>query len=115
MSTPSTAPDPTPQHPPEVERFIEWQTHQYDVGYWTGGRIPPLYRADRPNRFGWVLVVSGLLPLAAVLGDPLTADDRAAALASLARNPVVLMVVLVAALSVISGCRLLRGPKVPRP
>lgn len=111
MSTPSRTPDPMPQHPPEVERFIEWQTHQYDVGYWTGGRIPPLYRADRPNRFGWALVVGGLMPLAAVLGGAAMADDRAAALGQMARSPEVLLVMLVAALGVASGVRLVRGPR----
>jgi len=114
MSTPSQSPDPAPQHPPEVERFIEWQTHQYDAGYWTGGRIPPLYHADRPNRFGRALILGGLLPLAAVFGIAALEDDRGAALAQLARSPEVLLVVVVAVLGIVSGARLVRGPRVPR-
>lgn len=114
MSTPTRLPDAEPPHPPEVERFIEWQTHQYDVGYWTGGRIPPLFHADRPNRFGWVLVVGGLLPLVALLGVAASAGDRAAALAELARSPDMFLVGLVAVLAIVSGVRLVRGPRRPR-
>jgi hypothetical protein len=38
----------------------EWQDHMYDPGYFTGGRLPPLLKARRPNRHGWVLIVSSL-------------------------------------------------------
>jgi hypothetical protein len=44
--------------------FADWreiQDHQYDPGYWTGGRVHPLYRrGKRPNKYGWVLVILGM-------------------------------------------------------
>ena len=30
---------------------------QYDPGHWLGGNIDPLYRARRPNRWGYCLYV----------------------------------------------------------
>jgi hypothetical protein len=38
----------------------EWQDHRYDPGYFTGGNIHPLLKAKRPNKYGYVLILSGL-------------------------------------------------------
>lgn len=34
----------------------EWQDHRYDPGYFTGGKIHPLLKARRPNKYGYVLI-----------------------------------------------------------
>jgi len=46
-----------------IDRFIEWQEHQYDPGYWTGGRIPPFLLGKRPNKMGYTILVLGFLYL----------------------------------------------------
>ena len=46
-----------------IDRFIEWQEHQYDPGYWTGGRIPPFLLGKRPNKMGYTYLVLGFLLL----------------------------------------------------
>jgi len=38
----------------------DWQDHRYDPGYFTGGNIHPLLKARRPNKYGYVLISSGL-------------------------------------------------------
>ena len=44
-----------------IDRFIEWQEHQYDPGYWTRGRIPPFLLGKRPNKMGYTILVLGFL------------------------------------------------------
>jgi len=39
----------------------DWQDHRYDPGYFTGGNIHPILKARRPNKYGYVLILSGLL------------------------------------------------------
>jgi hypothetical protein len=41
-----------------IEEIKEWQEHQYDPGYYTGGRIPPI---GRPAILGWFWVISSLV------------------------------------------------------
>ena len=41
----------------------DWQDHRYDPGYFTGGNIHPLLKARRPNKYGYVLILSGLCVL----------------------------------------------------
>jgi hypothetical protein len=65
--------------------FADWreaQDHRYDPGYWLGGRIDPLIRAshksNRPNKYGWVLLVSGFFTVATTvpsLGGGASASD----------------------------------------
>lgn len=50
-----------------LERFLEWQEKQYVSGYYTGGRIPPIFYGKRPNKFGYLLLLTGGLTLLAVL------------------------------------------------
>jgi hypothetical protein len=38
----------------------DWQDHRYDPGYFTGGNIHPILKARRPNKYGYVLILSGL-------------------------------------------------------
>jgi hypothetical protein len=38
----------------------DWQDHRYDPGYFTGGNIHPILKAKRPNKYGYVLILSGL-------------------------------------------------------
>jgi hypothetical protein len=56
-------------HKNSIDAFQEWQEHQYLEGYYVGGRIPPFYLGKRPNRFGYVLMASGIFfALITVLG-----------------------------------------------
>src|SRR5450755_3520950 len=48
------------QGPDPFERIREAQDHRYDPGYFTGGQIDPLLTSPRPNRYGWVLIITGL-------------------------------------------------------
>jgi hypothetical protein len=41
----------------------DWQDHRYDPGYFTGGNIHPLLKARRPNKYGYILILSGLVSL----------------------------------------------------
>jgi hypothetical protein len=43
------------------ERIREAQDHRYDPGYFVGGRIDPMLTGARPNRYGWVLLIMGIL------------------------------------------------------
>ena len=42
-----------------IRRLMEWQDHRYDPGYFLGGRIHPILLAPRPNKFGYLLIISG--------------------------------------------------------
>ena len=57
------------RHPSDYLKDLEeWQDHQYDRGYWTGGNIPPhLKYPHRP--LGIILVImGGFSSLAAAMG-----------------------------------------------
>ncbi len=43
-----------------LREWKDWQDHQYLPGYWVGGRIPPILLGRRPNKFGYVLIASGI-------------------------------------------------------
>lgn len=58
-----------------VAEWGEWLDHQYDPGYYTGGRIPPFLRnRGRPSAFGYVLLVFGALTLLLGVGTLLAGD-----------------------------------------
>lgn len=45
-----------------LEKINDWQDHQYDPGYYTGGNIPPvLTDPGRPKLLGWFLIISSLI------------------------------------------------------
>ncbi|MEQ8201417.1 MAG: hypothetical protein ABRQ24_08375 [Syntrophomonadaceae bacterium] len=47
------------RHPSDyLNDLEEWQDHQYDPGYWTGGNIPPYLKYPR-RPLGIILVVMG--------------------------------------------------------
>jgi hypothetical protein len=48
----------------------EWQDHRYDPGYFLGGRIHPILKAGRPNRYGWVLLVIGAFGFVLIFSLP---------------------------------------------
>lgn len=40
-----------------LNELKEWQEHQYDPGYYTGGRIPPMFtNSGKPDWLGWTFV-----------------------------------------------------------
>lgn len=62
-----------------IREWAEWLDHQYDPGYYTGGRMPPFYRRSRrPSYFGYALVATGSLFLIVILlgGPPEGAASR---------------------------------------
>jgi len=45
-----------------LEEVREWQAHQYDPGYYTGGRMPPHVLHQSPSGvFGYYYIIGGLL------------------------------------------------------
>ena len=79
----------------------EWQDHRLDPGYYTGGRIHPMYRSGKPNPWGWILIVLGglcalLAPFIVWSGKPLIEGIWFGALG---------------ALQITAGVRLVRGPR----
>lgn len=85
-----------------IDRAIEAQEHRYDPGYWTGGRVHPMYRASRPNKLGYLLsFFGGVIVVAGVsaLDGSLSA----------------IVMIAVGALELIAGVRLLRRRRTPTP
>jgi hypothetical protein len=64
--------------PPENDPFKEWkeiQDHQHDPGYWTGGRVHPLFRRRRHgNMYGCLLLPAGMFVIASAAGRFRTLD-----------------------------------------
>ena len=90
----------TQSHAPKVRELIEVQDRQYDPGHWTGGRIDPLLRGRRPNRYGYVLLFNSLIGLGLAAAG--FSDQRwMMAFGGLA----------VAALFIVAGVKLLRGSR----
>jgi hypothetical protein len=55
-------PDPADQKDP-VAWAVEHNEHRYDPGYWTGGRLHPVLRAGRSNRYGLYLLFGSFITL----------------------------------------------------
>ncbi|MDF2519701.1 MAG: hypothetical protein K0R84_329 [Clostridia bacterium] len=52
-----------------IEKMREWQEHQYDPGYYTGGNIPPVItHTGRPKLLGWVYVISSIVSAIIMIG-----------------------------------------------
>lgn len=54
------APPPGNQAPDGLGNWIDWQKHQYLPGYWVGGKVPPYLPGKRPNKFGYLLLATGI-------------------------------------------------------
>jgi hypothetical protein len=52
----------------------EWQDHRLDPGYFTGGRIHPVLKGKRPNRYGYILLFFGMF-LIFMLGGIIRAGE----------------------------------------
>jgi hypothetical protein len=50
-----------PGHNDPIGRITEWQEHRYNPGHYTGGNVHPLIRGRRPNRYGYVLIIGGVM------------------------------------------------------
>jgi hypothetical protein len=59
-----------PRQPDPFADQREWQDHRYDPGYFLGGRIHPILKGSRPNRYGWMLLAGGLLGFAFIFSLP---------------------------------------------
>jgi hypothetical protein len=56
--------------PDPFAEIQEWQDHRYDPGYFLGGRIHPVLKSGRPNRYGWVLLVIGAFGFVMIFSFP---------------------------------------------
>jgi hypothetical protein len=95
-------PDPAPE-------YTEWIQHQYDPGYWLGGRVPPYLRREqtknsRGNRYGWLLLLGVVMT---VIEIPAVLRDNASGMRFLHG----MLIAATALISVVAGVRLLSGPK----
>lgn len=62
-----------------LEKWKEWQEHQYDPGYWTGGNIPPFLNKNSKTKvfgpfhtlgtkvIGWVYILASVVLIAIIL------------------------------------------------
>jgi hypothetical protein len=41
----------------EIEKMKEWQDHQYDPGYYTGGRMPHFMFTKKYKRFALATII----------------------------------------------------------
>lgn len=49
------------KHPSEyLNDLEEWQEHQYNPGYWTGGNIPPYLKYPK-KPLGIIFIIAGVL------------------------------------------------------
>ncbi|HET9016000.1 MAG TPA: hypothetical protein VFN57_10420 [Thermomicrobiaceae bacterium] len=94
-------PRATEQPDDAVRGWSEWLDHQYDPGYYVGGRVPPrLRRTGRRSPYGYVLLVTG-----GIVAAPVVISAVRGAGVSLPGPAVVLVI---AALSMGAGLRLVR-------
>lgn len=55
-------------HHNSLKELIDWQNHQYDPGYYTGGNIPPyLKKKKSQKRLGWLFILFGNLLLVSLI------------------------------------------------
>lgn len=90
-----------------LERFLEWQEKQYVSGYYTGGRIPPIFYGKRPNKFAYLLLLTGGLTLVAVSIAVWSAFTTGWPADPWTR---ILFPALLSALQILAGWRLLQRP-----
>lgn len=96
---------------PAAAELDDWQQHQYLPGY-AGGRSNPIMRSTRPNPWGLVVFIAGLLGIAGVViagvagsGDLVGADPDTILEQAIGG----LMLLSLSVLATASGWRLLRG------
>ncbi len=53
-------PPPGNQDRDGLGNWIDWQDHQYLPAYWVGGKVPPNLLGKRPNKFGYLLLATGV-------------------------------------------------------
>ena len=97
-----------PERDDPLRAFREWQAHQYDPGYWTGGRIPPFFLGPRPNPFGYLLLGAGGVLALGLLGAVVIGVLIGGGALDLAAVLTLLGVGAFAALLLASGLSLLR-------
>jgi hypothetical protein len=90
-----------------VRDLEEWQNHQYDPYYYTGRRIPPFYKGPRPNKFGYGLLLMGIIfVLASLFAIGSAMKDNGLDVASLT---IAVFLGALGATQIVSGLRLLRN------
>lgn len=51
-----------------LEDMREWQAHQFDPGYYTGGRVPPILKKPaKPVILGVLFMLGGLATLTSII------------------------------------------------
>lgn len=66
-----------------LERWQEWQRHQYDPGYYVGKLHPLFTNNRRPRLFGWFLVISASIFFVAAIAGTIISGNGWSSLSSL--------------------------------
>jgi hypothetical protein len=88
--------------PDPFSQIREAQDHNLDPGYFTGARFHPMYRSNRPNRVGWVLIAIGGLTVLVLPSMILRSTQPVIGIITVGAMAVLLLA---------AGVRLVRGPR----
>lgn len=89
-----------------IEKINDWQDHQYDPGYYTGGNIPPVWTdPGKPKLLGWFLIISSFI-LAVIMAVFLKSIFRIEDVLPISIIAIIFYGVLL--LQTIWGCRLIK-------
>ena len=56
------------KRPDHIDKQQEWQDHQFEPGYFTGGKIPVwLHEPGKPKRLGAILLIAGFFYLSVTI------------------------------------------------
>ena len=58
-------------HTDPIQRLTEWQEHLYNPGHFTGGNTNPLLTGSQPNKYGYVLILAGVIMLVFMIITPI--------------------------------------------
>src|SRR5437016_5885827 len=91
-----------------VQDYIEVQEHRYDPGHFTGGNLHPMLKSrKRPNRYGYVLVLVGVLFLSMAILALVKGDTSG--LSTFEASAVTIIWGALALLLILAGFKLAKG------
>ncbi len=88
-----------------VEKWQEWQRHQYDPGHYVGKQHPIFANNRRPRLFGWFLVISASIFFVVMIAGAILSGDGWSSITSLLPGGIFL------ALYFLAGLRFLQKGK----
>lgn len=66
----------TKKHPDHIDKHEEWQDHQFDPRYFTGGKIPGwLHSTAKSKLLGSVFILAGLVYFGLIIFDILNITE----------------------------------------